>query len=396
MHGISQSLTPCFRWSMGEISKKTIYIGAGILTLLCLSCLLYRSYLAKRLTDRKIIVITDLEPDDRKAIDILTSVFSEKEILCFGTTVMHAGRKAALVRKVLDQRGLQKVPVYQGTGGRADCYPDIDSTSAARSYTREGCEILSENELNLVNDQAPSSAELQINLRKLLKSADVKSIEIVMLAPPSDLVEVLKASPNLSTKIKRIHIMGGWIEIQAEGSDPLRRTSYNWDMDVDSSSQLMKMSHIPMTLYSSHILKKAFKGGSINSKHFPNLIAKINDCRLHLPFLEDDLIATQSWNTHVMKTIPRLKDVIGNYADHQFTPADPAVVIGMINSNFIMKEKSVKIDIDLADQTKQGTIVHVEKDPSSKISLVKEVNLEIFKQEMLSTYDRFLKRQNSL
>ena len=74
---------------------------------------------------RRIIVITDLEPDDRMALHLLAARFRAPEIAFVGTTVMHAGRKALLARRLLGQLGLAEVPVFSGPGGEAGDYPDI-------------------------------------------------------------------------------------------------------------------------------------------------------------------------------------------------------------------------------------------------------------------------------
>lgn len=393
------SLFSNFNWKTFSLPQKALYITAGAMTLLGVGFLLYRLHnvyqnqtIHKSMTERKIIVFTDLEPDDRRALDVLISAFTQDHILLIGTTVMNAARKKALIRKLLDQLGLENVPVYQGTGGTADEYPVVNSTKAAKSYSHEGENILTEEELESLSSMSHSSNELQENVRMALEAAEDHSIEVAMLAPPTDLVKVLTDFPHLQKKIKHIYVMGGWAEIPQKEGEPICRSTYNWDMDLSASAQLMDMRNIPMTLHSSHVLKRAFNGGGVNSKNFPALIEKINACQSLLPHLKDASTASISWNRHVMETIPVLKDVIGEYVEHQFTPADPAVVVGMINTDFVLKKKQVRIEIDLEEQSGRGCIVKVSEDPSSEISLVEEIDLHIFEQEMISAYDRLLEK----
>lgn len=345
---------------------------------------------SKEECQRKIIILTDLEPDDRKALDVFGSIFTEKNILFVGATVLQSERKRALVKKVLSQIGLSNVPVYQGTGGSSESYPQVNSTKAAKTYQREGKGILSDNELESLSQKFHSSSELQEKIKKALENAEEKSIEFAILAPPTDLVKVLNDSPQLGKKIKQLHIMGGWGEIK-ENEEIIRRSTYNWDMDPVSSAELMQMTNIPMTLYSSHVFRTTFEGGTINSKNSPDLINHMIKLRSHIPSLNDAFMAGESWNKHVINTIPILKDIIEPFLDHQFTPADPAVAVGMIRPDFITKVKQVKIKIDLKEKSEKGYRVYVEDDPLSNITLVEKMDPKVFKDEMIAVYDRLLK-----
>lgn len=394
------SVTNLFRWSPrvntfpnqkmpGLLVAGAAFFGLGYL-------FYYLSRHRSPPQERKIIVITDLEPDDRVALDLIASHFSDKNIMLVGTTVMHAARKAALVRKQLNQLGLGSVPVFQGSGGVSDDYRAIYSTKAAKSYKREGQGILTAEELQRLDAAPRTSGELQQGIKKRLEIAADKSVEIVMLAPPTDLVKVFGDTPELQKKIKHIYIMGGWAKLSGEDGDSICRTSYNWDMDPESSAQLMEMSHLPMTLYSSHVIKRCFPGGSINGKNFPELIELMNKYREILPSLEDTAHAKKSWNNHVMETIPSLKPIIEPYADHQITPADPAVIVGMIDPKFKIKEKKVRIKIDLTDQTEKGCRVDIAEDPSSQISLVEELDLSVFKEQLLKAYSHLVRNYSRL
>ena len=68
--------------------------------------------------------------------------------------------------------------------------------------------------------------------------------------------------------------------------------------------------------------------------------------------------------------IPSLRNVIGNYAGKQFTPADPVVVAGVAEANFIISSRPVDIMIDLNDlDSARGFRVMVVDNAASQICL---------------------------
>lgn len=331
---------------------------------------------------RSMMVVTDMEPDDRIALMLLAAEFPA-DIVFVGTTGMHAGRKQVLAGQFLAQLGLGGIPVIQGSGGTAGSYPDIASSRAAREYRDEGKGLLPEDTLvSISRDMPRTDDELRWVIRDLLWGHD--EVEIVLLAPPTDLVDVLEAEPRLRAKIRRIYMMGGWSQKAGASGEVLRRTTYNWNVDPEASAKLMAMKSIPMTLYSSHTIQAAFSGGSITEDDFPAIIAELRDSRCRVAAFTDFLRAATSWNHHVMTTIPALRTVIGDHADHQFTPADPAVVVGMIRSDFIVRARPVDIRIDLDDlDPGSGFRVLVEADQASRIDLVEELDPEIFREQVL-------------
>ena len=336
---------------------------------------------------RGLLVIVDMEPDDRIALLLLAAEFPE-EIVYVGTTGMHAGRKQVLAERYLDRIGLAGIPVIQGTGGEAASYPDIASSRAAREYQSEGRGLLSEADLTLINSDMPrSSEELNRVIRDLLRKRD--DIEIVLLAPATDLVHALEAEPSLKTRIKHIHMMAGWSEKVMPSGEVVRRTTYNWNMDPIAGAQLMSMKTVPMTLYSSHIIKSSFSGGSINKDGFPKIIGELESQWCRVPAFESFLVAGNSWDHHLMKKIPPLRDIIGDNAGRQFTPADPVVVVGMARADFITKTRSVDITIDLNDlDPAKGFRVNLETDPTSRIVLIEAVDPEIFRQQVLRDFQK--------
>jgi hypothetical protein len=347
-----------------------------------LSCINF-AIAMQQTASRKFIVITDLEPDDRIAFHVLAARIPQHELLFVGTTVMNAARKQALTRRLLDQLGFDKIPVYQGTGGAASSYEDIVSSRAAREYMGEGQNILSEAELEVLSKAAPSSSELQDQIEKALELHN--NLEFVLLAPPTDLVYVLNSRPELKKHIKHIYVMGGWVEIQ-DSQSKISRSTYNWNMDPVSSAQLMDIKDVAMTLYSSHTIKQSFKGGSINSANFPKIIRLINKYKTKLPSLVEQEIAGLSWDTHIIEKIPFLSSIVGPYKGKQFTPADPLVIIGIVNNHLIKRTIPVDIHIDVNDKdSSRGFKVEASLFQFSNIILVEEIDTEIFEIELLKS-----------
>ncbi len=345
--------------------------------------------LASSLGARKFIIITDLEPDDRIALLILAARISQDKILFIGTTVMHAAKKKALTRRLLDQVGFNKIQVWQGTGGIPTSYHDIASSKAAREYMHEGAGILSPIDLEKIDALPRSSNELQEQIEKALREND--NIEFIVLAPPTDLVETLEESPDLKKNIKHIFIMGGWTETYNNlNEEMVSRTTYNWNMDPIASAKLMNMQDISMTLYSSHTIKNNFGGGSINSANFPQIIELINTLnKQKVPSFIDQETAGLSWDDHIIDKIPALGDIIGPYKGNQFTPSDPAVIIGILNNNFIKRLVPVSINIDTQDKDAKGFRVYVACDNFSKINLVESIDIKIFEEELLKSLKVF-------
>lgn len=348
----------------------------------------------------QIIWGSDGEPDDRRTFD-LTVFLKPKEIAFFGASLLHAGLKKSLQEKLVSQLGLGSVPVFQGSGGNPEDYGNVlgshgqkvKSVIAATTYTREGHGILSDADIERIRKQPHSSKELENAFYETLSKAHDKSIHILMIAPPTDLAKVLTDYPELKSKIKRIYIMGGWNKITLDNGTKELRTTYNWDMDPVASAKLMKMcNNIPTTLMGTRLIRKAF-GGAINKKNFPDLIKKIEECTPHLPFLQDADKAIKSWNSQVLDKIPALRPIIGEDADHQYTSADVATGVCLIASNFIVETKRITVDIDPTNQTDRGSLVVVKDDPSSEISLVKKVDLEVFRKVMMTAYDLHMQRQ---
>jgi len=332
---------------------------------------------------RSLIVITDMEPDDRVAL-ILLAALEPGTISLVGTTGLHAGRKAALARQLMDELGLSDVPVIQGSGGMPADYPDIASSRAALSYRGEGIGLLSDAQLESLTRDAPrSSDDLQKQISIALQLAN--DVEVVLLAPATDLVLALERDPALTTNLQHIHMMGGWSELTGTEDGLVRRTSYNWNMDPRAAARLMQMREVSMTLYSTHMLKRDFSGGSVNRNDFPEIIELLETKAGHSQWAESFFVAARSWDDHVMEQIPYLVPIIGDRAGEQFMPADPVVALGLSNPDLLSRVRAVDISIDLEDlDPKQGYQVLVKDNSASNIRSIEAIDIAAFEQQALS------------
>jgi inosine-uridine nucleoside N-ribohydrolase len=333
---------------------------------------------------RELVVITDLEPDDRIALLLVAARFEPAEIRLVGTSGMHAGRKMRLLRQLLGQLGLGKVPAIQGSGGRADDYPDIASSRAARTYTDEGERLLPDSELATIDAGLPrSSDDLSKAIHKQLRRN--AGTEILLLAPPTDLIKALEADPALANRIGHIHLMGGWTQSARADGGTLLRTSYNWNMAPSAAARLMELDGIPMTLYASDLVKASFAGGSINPENSPEVMATLQALRDTQPAVASFFVAADSWDRHVMRSIPALRKVIGANVGQQFTPADPMVVVGMTTPGLILRQRPVRIAIHVDDlDPARGFRVEVGDDARSRISLVDAIDAEAFRKGLIA------------
>jgi len=328
------------------------------------------------------MVITDMEPDDRMALLMLAAGFPA-DIVFVGTTGMHAGRKQVLAGQFLSRLGVGGLPVIQGSGGAVDSYPDIGSLRAAKDYPDEGRGLLPDQALTEINRDMPrSSDELRWAIRDLLWGHD--GVEIVLLGPATDLVDVLEAEPDLRAKIARLTLMGAWSQEGGASADRVLRTTSDWNMDPEAGAKLMAMTAIPMTVYSPSVIQSTFADGSISKNNFPEIIGELQGGRCRVAAFAGFLRAASAWNDHQMETTPARRSVMGAPADHQFSPAGPAVVVGMARPDFMTRTRPVAIRIDLDDlDPARGFRVSVTDDPTSRIDLVEALDPAIFRQQLL-------------
>jgi hypothetical protein len=352
---------------------------------------------------KKVIVITDMEPDDRLALQVLAAKYKPEDVAFVGSAVLDSRRKAILVRRLLDQIGLASVPVYQGQGGEASKYYPMASSAAAVTYEGEGKGILSDNDLKVRSSSRLnfSGGDLSLTmqmgdyLRANYRAGNKHNIDIILLAPTDDLLEVLTngLGPAISG-IGTVHMMGGWSEAKDPDTGELdRRTTYNWNMGYESARVFFQYMRsgvytFNVKLYSSHMIKPTFGGGSINESNHPALIKALDEASKHAPSLQDFRKAGLGWDNHLVTKIPPLAKVIGPYVGNQFTPADPLVVIGAADPNFVKVSRRVDLTIDTGNlDDKKGFAVQIKDSNRSHVELVEQIDVGLFESEMIKTFD---------
>jgi hypothetical protein len=325
--------------------------------------------------DTALIVVTDMEPDDRIALQVLAAHVHPDRIAVAGTTVLHAGLKLDLARRLFDQIRYTTAPLYQGHGGEPDAYqPHVRSTAPARSYRDEGKGILSDAVLDQLRTAPRASDALALAIRRQLLEARRPS-EIILLAPPTDLLSALdgmsgEERARALRNLRRIHVMGGW----STARDGTLRTTYNWSMAPRESRALMALEGVDIVLYSSHAILPVFQG-SVNRDTAPWLWSVVERLTPTSASLGDGLIAQRSWDQVVVDHYPEVGDQIARYAGHQFTPADPFVMVGALDESFIRagNVRPVRVTIGAGEDDfdpATGYRVTVTDDPRSRVLLV--------------------------
>ncbi len=342
-----------------------------------------------------LIVITDMEPDDVVAIHAYASELSQRTVL-YGTTLKHTSIKAARLERLLNQLGIKHSGVLPGTGGDPEDYPDFDSLAAAKSYAKEGEGILAEELLADLRDLPASSDDLARGIASFL--TEHRNVEVQLLTAPTDLSKALTIEPALARNIGRIVFMGGWSETVERGA--LNRfATFNWLVDAQATQDLLDIvenNQIATVLFSSHVVKPAFNGGSINRDGYPQLFETIDglveaDSGTSLKSLAEWRIAISGWNSRLIETIPALREVVGIHVTEQFTPADPlAVLYGSYSTQ--TTPVAVELELDTPDP-RRGFAVTVEEASTSPIRLVTEISAEDFVAELNQRLRNLVQRQ---
>ncbi|KAL3116586.1 hypothetical protein niasHT_001333 [Heterodera trifolii] len=348
---------------------------------------------------KDLVVITDMEPDDRIALAIIASQLA-KRVLAIGTTLLHAERKAALARHALIGTALEGAQVYVGSGGTSEDYPKMKSTEAARTYgDKEGKGILEDEVLDMLNEKkhcpGVEENEFQNYLKDLLlKRKNGLKIQFLVLAPPTDLTAVLCQNRELASAIGEIHLMGGWNKCD-EKKDAIPRSSFNVNMDGAATARLLQMANnnaVKVVLYSAHVLAEQFGGGSVNRDNFLKLIEMIKHSKA--PCIKAFRTAGKSWDTNLVQCYKKLEGIVGPYAGEQFTPADPITVLGFMKPELIKETMKMKVEVIIPEpsesvicdkdegQCEEGFEVKTEEDCQSGITLITKFDLDLFGSEM--------------
>ncbi len=343
---------------------------------------------------RKFVVVTDLEPDDRVGLNILAHYLDNHELGLVGTTLLNSERKRVLTERTLQDLGLFDIPTYRGTGGRSSDYINIASSRLARNYMDEGKGILSSKELLSLQGAPRDGNDFQQALIRYLE--ENSDVEILVMTAPTDIVAVLGENglrPDLISKVKYFHVMGGW--------DTELRTTFNWNMGRNIQEFLNLGRKIPMRVFSSHAIKDFFQGGSISRKNMPELTKLIEYAKIRLRSLRDLEIAGRSWDSGLVKEIPDLAERIGlDNLGRQFTPADVLLIMSIFREDeLIQREIPLEVQITQDLDLGKGYLVKASLSPNSMITIVESIDVNFFNAEMKriftflpQTVDRRLKK----
>lgn len=330
---------------------------------------------------RNFVVHTDLEPDDRLAFHVLAYYLGEDRLGLVGTTLMHSEKKRVLTTRTLRDIGLLDVPVLRGTGGQKEDYAPIASSIAAREYEGEGADILTKEELAELN-AAPRDGE---PFRKAFEAylENHTDVEVIIMSAPTDIVAVLQRRSDLLKKIKTIHVMGGW----AVGADGKLTSTFNWNMGHLETALLLKLSgQVRMRLYSSHLIKAAFNGGSVSRKNMPELMRALEFARSHLRGLQDLELASRHWDEGIIKKIPTLREKIGvENIGKQFTPADVALILSLFREELFESQvrfAGIALETGMVDE-QGGFVVQLNESSPFPVEIVEALDIKFFEKEMI-------------
>lgn len=139
-----------------------------------------------------------------------------------------------------------------------------------------------------------------------------------------------------------------------------------------------------MTLYSTDVIREAFAYKTVNESNFPEIFKTIDTLKGRMLSLAEGEAASLSWDMHVIEKMPNLKTLIEKHVGRQYTPADPLVVVGMVNNRLITatRQVTVQVSLDQLDPLK-GYLVTVETSPASKITLVEGLDTKVFETETI-------------
>lgn len=337
---------------------------------------------------RKFVVVTDIEPDDRIGFHLLAYYLIDHEIGLVGTSLLNSARKRALTERTFKDLGLRNVPVLQGTGGTASSYPAISSSEAAREYQREGQGILTEAELNKLASASKSGIPFQEAFISYLE--ENSRVEVLVLTSPVDIVAALKRRPDLISKIQTFHVMGGWVVSEENGQKVLRST-FNWNMSPQETNQLLELSaKVRFRLYSSHMIKQAFLGGSVSKRNMPDVLASIEEAKPALRGLQDFEVAARSWDEGIIEKIPRLRETIGaENIGRQFTPADPALVVSVFRQNLLetsVTRATLTLDEKDLNPDRGYRVSLVPSEAPSAVEVVEAIDVPFFRAELIRAF----------
>ena len=368
---------------MKMFSKKNIFFLC-ILSILFVQCRQLHENHAQN-----IAIFTDYEADDSVALALFLKHAKEntqKQNLLIGSLLSNQYRKQALVQELVTLFGFDPQCVHAGTGGIKE------------PFEEEGRNILPAGVLNhfaqldkvYLNNSDPAAhhdSALKFHFTTMLEKAAPQSVDVLLLTNPIDFVRAFEHKKELLHKVKSIYMMGGW--------GPNQKLTFNWNLHVESVKELLELMqyakregmNTQLVLFSSHFFAREFNG-YVNPVKFPEVIQAfdgnnhpiINHLRAMVKNWDDSMTVVKEhhneqergWRLAMVDRIG--KDNIGR----QFTPADPATVIGYLYpQKFIIKSTPTDLIIE-------NEVVKTQENSSSNIFVVEKVDIEFFKQKLVA------------
>ncbi len=367
---------------MKFVNKKSIFF------LCILSVIVTQAWQLDQYQARNIAIFTDYEADDSVALALFLKHAKEnaqKQNLLIGSLLSNQYRKQALVQELVKLFGFDPRCVHAGTGGVKEPFQEegrnILSADAFNRFTQ-----LDKSYLNNSDPVVHYDPALQQQFTTMLEKAAPQSVDVLLLTNPVDFVRAFEHKKELLHKIKSIYMMGGW--------GPNQKMSFNWNLHVESVKKVFELmqyakqerANTKLFLFSSHFFAREFNG-YVNPAKFPEVIHAfdqnthpiINHLRAMVKNWDDSMTVVKDHHTeHEREWRLAMVDRIGkDNIGRQFTPADPATVIGYLYpQDFIVKSMPTNISIE-----NEG--VKTQEDPSSNIFVVEEVDLEFFRQKLV-------------
>ena len=328
----------------------------------------------------QIVVITDMEPDDRRALRVLAKSPLRSKVKLIGTTALGTPVKTALARRLLQQLGMGDVPVVQGWGGAPGDYPPTLSSLAARTFRHEGVGVFSAVRLAELADKPRQSHALALALIDTIRRHH--QTDVLVLGPATDLAEALRRDPELVSGIRCVHMVGGWVDRKSRG----QRSTYNWNMQPHAANAILANKRVPVVLHSSHVFQSGPLGVSVNRSTHPLVWRTIVDRSLSDESVFEDGVASATWDRHIISTYPPLRNVVGPHVGRNFSPTDPAAAIALAYPKLIEDFQVMKVRVDTKNfDPKLGFRVIAEPERSGHVALVRRYAPEVFRAKLRRT-----------
>ena len=297
---------------------------------------------------RKLFVLTDVEPDDFISIIFIIEHFIKNNIsfdnLFITTSLMNPHKKTKIIEKLLESYGIFRHDCWLNSGFSGlkeeyksygifqhDCWLNSGFSGLKEEYKEEGVGILSNNEINEIKEfEGTDVIEIfDYYCNKKCMKGDI--IDCLILANPFKFREIIGKHYDI---IGDIYMMGGYF---------IKNCSYNWSINMDSTNDFFKWINEynkKCVVYSSDMFAKVYNG-YFNYGKFPEVMKTIFDS--NKKSIKYFIQAIKNWDSYVTdngkdeEMVKRIgKDNIGK----QFCVSDLVCTIGYLFRDQV--EKQVK------------------------------------------------------